>query len=40
MTETTATPDALGTLVSRHPVATRTRWINAAWALTIGVLAS
>ncbi|MFJ9440748.1 hypothetical protein ACIRRH_02620 [Kitasatospora sp. NPDC101235] len=40
MTETAATPDALGALVSRHPVAIRTRWINAVWALTIGALAS
>ncbi|MFD8786454.1 hypothetical protein [Kitasatospora sp. NPDC059599] len=40
MTDTTAAPDALGALVSRHRVATRTRWVNAAWALPIGVLTS
>ncbi|MBD0696029.1 hypothetical protein [Streptomyces sp. CBMA123] len=31
-------PDPLGDLVSRHPVDNRTRWVNAAWALPIGVL--
>ncbi|MFJ8628486.1 hypothetical protein ACIRD3_37385 [Kitasatospora sp. NPDC093550] len=40
MTETTTARDALGALLSRHPVANRTRWVNAAWALTIGVLTS
>ncbi|MGW3075866.1 MULTISPECIES: hypothetical protein [unclassified Kitasatospora] len=40
MTDTTPTPDApdaLGSLLSRHPVANRTRWTNAAWALAVGV---
>lgn len=36
MTDTTSTADALGARVSRHPVANRTRWANAAWALAIG----
>ncbi|MFE7589418.1 hypothetical protein ACFU6K_08460 [Kitasatospora sp. NPDC057512] len=39
MTDTpAAAPADLGALVSRHPVANRTRWINAAWTLPIGAL--
>ncbi|WP_030239867.1 hypothetical protein [Streptomyces sp. NRRL S-350] len=39
-TDATAASEGLGALVSRHPVSTATRWVNAAWALPIGVLAS
>lgn len=36
--DTAALPDPLGDLVSRHRVDNRARLVNAAWALSIGVL--
>ncbi|MER7768876.1 hypothetical protein [Kitasatospora sp. NPDC096140] len=40
MTDATDTTEALGALLSRHRVANGIRWVNAAWALPIGVLTS
>ncbi|MER7584710.1 hypothetical protein [Kitasatospora sp. NPDC097691] len=40
MTDTTAAPEALGAHLGRHRVANGTRWVNAAWALPIGILTS